>query len=172
MPAVVPLATFSAMIISIPHSATRALRAYLSQPPNAQPKYTHFGITTDVRIFSPVWGPVDIPIRNPIDIAVSWHARYWEKQSKGRTPRELIKGFEQMFRYIKEHSDEVTLWQVEILPYNEESRGPKSAIREAPVPFGPYVDATLEFLNRDSGWGPIARNFYSQFYLPLPLTTI
>lgn len=154
------------MIISIPHSGTRALRAELGHH-----RHTHFGITFEKRIFTRDWGHVDIPIRNPIRIGISWHANYHEKQIKNRSPAVLYESFEQMFRYIKERSGDITLWQSEVLPYLESSRGAKSEVRTSlhVLEQSPYVGAVLDFLGsrRD------ARNFYSQFYLDvLPTVTV
>jgi len=130
------------MIISVPHSGTRSLRDHLQFN-----GYWHFGQNdADIRIFT---GHADIPIRNPIDIARSWDARYLDEEGKG--PQGMLIKFDMMFEFIDKHHD-YRLWKIEDLPVNI-GKGPDKFPGETP-----RITAMRDWLTGDR------MAFYEPFY--------
>ena len=124
------------MIISVPHSGTRSLMEYLGED-----GYWHFGQNdADIRTYD---GVADIPVRHPVDIAVSWEARYLDSEDK--TPENLIWRLNAMLTYIQEHK--VKLWNVVDIPLYERSKGPDHEVRKTLS--GRRIDAVMEWLNGD-----------------------
>ena len=101
------------MIISVPHSGTRSLREHLGAD-----SYWHWGLNdTDINAFT---GHADIPIRNPVDIARSWDARYPTEEHKGAD--DMLQCMDSMMAFITGHPNH-KLWRCEDLPANI-GRGP------------------------------------------------
>lgn len=133
------------MIISVPHSGTRSLREYLGQE-----GYWHFGQNDpDIKVFE---GHADIPIRNPIDVAISWDARYPTVGTK--TIENMIRRFDFMLSFIYAHKD-LKLWKVEDLPLLESSKGPEHKVRETKE--SPRIDAIKK-------WMAEHQDFYGRYY--------
>jgi len=112
------------MVISVPHSGTRSLCRYLDPKTGHSFSYWHFGQNDpDIDIFE---GHTHIPIRHPVDIAISWDARYATEETK--SAEDMLTRLERMLAFIKSHR--VTLYRIEDLPRYRRSRGPDSDIRE------------------------------------------
>lgn len=141
------------MIISVPHSGTRSLCYHLN---NEQWTYTywHFGQNkADVDQFC---GVADIPIRNPIDVAISWDSRYRDNDGVHSIDY-MIWNFELMFQFIRGACSRysVNLHKIEDLPLLEKSKGPPSEFRETRT--SPRIEALKAFLHPHA-------DFYKQFY--------
>lgn len=92
------------IVVSVPHSATRTLRDWLRLS-----RHYHFG-NVDQAVREHYAGHdslVNIPIRNPMDVARSWAIR-----RKGID--QLVSRYNAMFQYLAQHNP--TIWQVESLP--------------------------------------------------------
>lgn len=124
------------MIISVPHSGTRSLREHL-----ARYGYWHFGQNdADIANYD---GRADIPIRNPVDIAVSWEARYQDNGDK--TADNLIWRLDAMLNYIDSH--DVKIWNIEEIPVFARSIGPDHSVRKTRT--GSRIDAVRKWLSGD-----------------------
>ena len=106
-------------VISVPHSGTRSLCLHLFGGYDSYP-YVHFG-EADLSQFS---GVAHIPIRNPVDIAVSW-------ESRGRRDTDdLLCRLQGMVDFAQDYGRAV-LHRIEEIPRYEWSVGPDSAARKA-----------------------------------------
>ncbi len=125
------------MIISVPHSGTRSLMDYLETN-----DFAHFG--DGIHFLA---DNADIPIRNPIKVALSWDARYSVNGS--HQPRDMLTCFDEMLEYI--HGRHPKVWRMEDYPVLPRSKGPERKP-------GPRVDAMKDWLKGDNLW------FFQQYY--------
>lgn len=102
------------MIISVPHSGTRSLRDHLGED-----GYWHWG-QNDIEIERHV-GHVDVPLRDPFDVAVSWEARY--RGTANMPAEELIRRLNMMLAYdeLGRSREDINIkyWCTDKLPIHE-----------------------------------------------------
>lgn len=93
------------MIVSVPHSGTRTLLKVLKNHPWLTPnRYYHFiDHAAQIRTYD---GPVDIPLRNPVDILLAWQAR-------GKDPKKALTYIDQMIDYVTNHNPQARLHKIE-----------------------------------------------------------
>lgn len=73
------------MIVSVPHTGTRSLRDYLcekrgvswrAEDENYDPGMTCYHVGEHDKDLAQFNGELDVPLRDPFDVAISWEARY------------------------------------------------------------------------------------------------
>lgn len=134
--------------MSVPHSGTRSLLEHLGEE-----RYWHFG-QNDANL-AEYDGHIDIPIRNPIDVAISWDARYVNEYGT-KTPKYLLEGLDKMLDLISSNPERCTLYRMEDLPVVERTKGPESVIRTTRR--SPRIDKLHEWMTGDK------LDFYGKYY--------
>lgn len=99
------------MIISVPHSGTRSLRVYLDES-----GFWHWGLNDpDIEQYV---GHVDVPVRDPFELAISWETRYQDDQNMQSD--EMIRRIEMMLDYEDWHKSRegitVEYWRTDSIP--------------------------------------------------------
>lgn len=144
-----PIRTTESMVISVPHSGTRTLKDLLCYPHDK--KHWHFNsiYAEDIRAFA---GHAHIPIRNPIDVAISWDTRYVNEY--GGTIADMLKAFDEMLEFIDRYHRH-TLYRMEEFKtrLGEGPSGPVRNTRESP-----RIDALRQWMTGDK------MRFYESWY--------
>ena len=135
------------MIISVPHSGTRSLKDRLGMD-----THWHFNSVYDDRIRD-FEGHAHIPIRNPIDVAISWDARYVNEY--GGTIADMLKSMDEMLDFISRYPRR-SLYRMEDHKVLESSRGPESDVRVTRS--SPRINALRNWLTGDR------LRFYEDWY--------
>lgn len=134
------------IVVSVPHSGTRALCAHLGiyaleqgLGHSGHGQWWHFGNPAHWRML--MERPevfVHIPIRNPLDVAASWARR-------GKQLSHMLRHFEQMMRFLDGATHDRATYQMELLPRHEVSTEtsrlpayPDTAVLDALKPYADF----------------------------------
>lgn len=133
------------MIVSVPHSGTRTLCEHIGES-----AHLHFGMNdAEIERFE---GHIDIPVRDPFDVSVSWLARYPSEDYKDQAyVNDLL---DRMIAYSER--PDLTYWKIEDLP-RLKGRSPGDKIGQARAEF---VRTRLSALKR---WIVDNLDFYRSF---------
>lgn len=142
------------IILSVPHSGTRLLIDVLFSGVDKYP-FFHFGRPRTGAGLSRFKGIAHIPIRDPIDIAISWDSRYADSADPVTKTEPMLQTFDEMLNYIWSGAN-VVLHRVEDLPRHEESAGPDADVRRTKS--SPRIDALIEWMDEPRV------ELYKQFY--------
>lgn len=148
-------------VLSIPHSGTRNLRKQLGGV------QLHF-FEPRAHLARLVADHIDIPVRYPTDVAVSWTARYDWNDGRSIPPfgntDMMVQCYSNMFWWLdggwerKEDDIDIDIWPIEMFPRDEESRGPDHSVRVTHN--SRYVDAVWDYILHN----PRAYYFFQFFY--------
>lgn len=129
-------------IVSIPHSGTRTLTEVLGKK-----RFYHFHHDIEIK------GVIHVPVREPLDHAVSWVCYEGALDNAG--------GFFQQFEKMLEHKDQAVFYRMEDYP-KLKGFGPKRPIRQL------LLDKDYEALKAEIPeffeWIPGVQGFYKQWY--------
>lgn len=103
------------MIIGVPHSGNRSLRTHLKNLGEKDLELRHFGIHDVENVTE-----AHIPLRNPVELALSWDARY--PYDDGHAPENMHDAIRKMIEWSEKRN--VTWWRTEDLPVHE-GKGPE-----------------------------------------------
>lgn len=166
------------MILTVPHSGSRTLQQVLKQQyyphdDGEETKFLHFGLMEG---WLDWYKHVDIPIRDPFDVALSWEIRYGGIPDTSKEPKRMLEIFEYLVDYPNIADEvlaeevrpninpdvDIKYWDIRQFPYVLVGNGDDHPARHD-LELAKTLERPLAFIN----WyneNPKVQKFYAQWF--------